>query len=160
MHDDIFNPVDPLPKVWDPNHRIGDMLRGKRGLVVGIANEHSMASEPPPSQQAARPPTTASGTTPGVGARGAARGAVVGEVVGGDAGAGAAAGAVAARGQSRRQNAAAAGPRSNNSRPRPSSSTRRSREPVRPASRGGATPSSEPASAHCPIPYQGVEEEP
>jgi len=40
---DIFNPVDPLPKVWDPNHRIGDMLRGKRGLVVGIANEHSIA---------------------------------------------------------------------------------------------------------------------
>ena len=43
MHDVIFNPVDPLPKVWDPNARIGDMLRGKRGLVVGIANEHSIA---------------------------------------------------------------------------------------------------------------------
>jgi hypothetical protein len=63
----------------------------------------------PPPQQAAKPPTTATGTTPGAGARGAARGAVVGEVVGDDAGAGAAAGAVAARGQSRRQNAAAAG---------------------------------------------------
>ncbi len=43
MHDVIFNPVDPLPKVWDPNARIGDMLRGKRGLVVGMANEHSIA---------------------------------------------------------------------------------------------------------------------
>ena len=62
-----------------------------------------------PQQQAAAatPPTTATGTTPGAGLRGAARGAVVGEIVGGDAGAGAAAGAVAARGQSRRQNAAA-----------------------------------------------------
>ena len=63
-----------------------------------------------PQQQApaAAPPTTATGTTPGAGVRGAARGAVVGEVVGGDARTGAAAGAVAARGQSRRQNAAAA----------------------------------------------------
>src|SRR3712207_812996 len=34
---------DPLPRVWDPDARIGDMLRGKRGLVVGIANEHSIA---------------------------------------------------------------------------------------------------------------------
>jgi hypothetical protein len=61
-----------------------------------------------PQQTAAAPttPTTATGTTPGAGVRGAARGAVVGEVVGGDAGAGAAAGAVAARSQSRRQNAA------------------------------------------------------
>jgi len=65
-------------------------------------------AKPPPAQAAAKPPTTATGTTPGAGIRGAARGAVVGEVVGGDAGAGAAAGAVAARGQSRRQNAAAA----------------------------------------------------
>ena len=24
---------DPLPKVWDENSRIGDMLKGKRGLV-------------------------------------------------------------------------------------------------------------------------------
>jgi hypothetical protein len=47
-------------------------------------------AKPPP---AAAPPTTATGTTPGAGARGAARGAIVGEVVGGDAGAGAAAGA-------------------------------------------------------------------
>jgi hypothetical protein len=62
----------------------------------------------PPPQQAAQPPTTATGTTPGAGVRGAARGAVVGSIVGGDAGAGAAAGAVAARAQSRRQNAAAA----------------------------------------------------
>ena len=65
-------------------------------------------AKPPPAQAAAKPPTTASGTTPGAGVRGAARGAVVGEVVGGDAGTGAAVGAVAARGQSRRQNAAAA----------------------------------------------------
>lgn len=65
-------------------------------------------AKPPPAQAAAKPPTTATGTTPGAGLRGAARGAVIGEVVGGDAGTGAAAGAVAARGQSRRQNAAAA----------------------------------------------------
>jgi hypothetical protein len=65
-------------------------------------------TNPPKQAAAAPPPTTATGTTPGAGLRGAARGAVVGEVVGGDAGAGAAAGAVAARGASRRQNAAAA----------------------------------------------------
>ncbi|MDW8444666.1 MAG: enoyl-ACP reductase FabI [Acetobacteraceae bacterium] len=35
--------IDPLPKVWDPQTRIGDMLKGRRGLVVGIANEHSIA---------------------------------------------------------------------------------------------------------------------
>jgi len=35
--------IDPLPKVWDPDSRVGDMLRGRRGLVVGIANEHSIA---------------------------------------------------------------------------------------------------------------------
>ncbi len=40
---DIAHPTDPLPKVWDPESRIGDMLRGKRGLVVGVANEHSIA---------------------------------------------------------------------------------------------------------------------
>ena len=59
----------------------------------------------PPKQAAAPPPP--SGPTPGAGVRGAARGAVVGEVVSGDASSGAAVGAVAARGQSRRQNAAA-----------------------------------------------------
>jgi len=64
-------------------------------------------AKPQPQQQAAKPPTTATATTPGAGVRGAARGAVVGEVVGGNAGAGAAAGAAAARAQSRRQNAAA-----------------------------------------------------
>jgi hypothetical protein len=64
-------------------------------------------TKPPPSTAAAAPPTTATGTTPGAGARGAARGAVVGGIMG-DAGAGAAAGAVAARGQSRRQNTAQA----------------------------------------------------
>lgn len=42
MHD-IAESVDPLPKVWDPESRVGDMLRGRRGLVVGIANEHSIA---------------------------------------------------------------------------------------------------------------------
>lgn len=63
---------------------------------------------PPATAAAAAPPTTATGTQPGAGIRGAARGAVVGEVVSGDAGAGAAVGAVAARGQSRKQNAAAA----------------------------------------------------
>lgn len=35
--------IDPLPKVWDENTRIGDMLRGKRGLVVGVANGESIA---------------------------------------------------------------------------------------------------------------------
>lgn len=64
-------------------------------------------AKPPPPQAAPKQPTTATGTTPGAGLRGAARGAVVGEVVGGDAGTGAAVGAAAARGQSRRQNAAA-----------------------------------------------------
>ena len=34
---------DPLPKVWDENTRIGDMLKGKRGLVVGVANGNSIA---------------------------------------------------------------------------------------------------------------------
>ena len=66
-------------------------------------------AKPPPQQAAAKPPTTATGTTPGAGVRGAARGAVVGEIISDDAGTGAAVGAVAARGQSRRQNAAAAG---------------------------------------------------
>jgi hypothetical protein len=62
-----------------------------------------------PSKQAAAPPppTTATGTQRGAGVRGAARGAVVGEIIADDASTGAAVGAVAARGQSRRQNAAA-----------------------------------------------------
>ena len=34
---------DPLPRVWDPDSRVGDMLKGKRGLVVGIANADSIA---------------------------------------------------------------------------------------------------------------------
>jgi len=41
--DEARRAIDPLPKVWDPESRIGDMLRGKRGLVVGVANEHSIA---------------------------------------------------------------------------------------------------------------------
>ncbi len=36
-------PIDPLPIVGDPDLAIGEMLKGKRGLVVGIANEHSIA---------------------------------------------------------------------------------------------------------------------
>ena len=36
-------PLDPLPTVWDPDSRVGDMLKGKRGLVVGIANADSIA---------------------------------------------------------------------------------------------------------------------
>ncbi len=35
--------IDPLPKVWDPDERIGQMLAGKRGLVVGVANADSIA---------------------------------------------------------------------------------------------------------------------
>jgi enoyl-[acyl-carrier protein] reductase I len=35
--------TDPLPKIWDENTRIGDMLKGKRGLVVGVANGDSIA---------------------------------------------------------------------------------------------------------------------
>ena len=34
---------DPLPKIWDENDRIGDMLKGRRGLIIGVANEHSIA---------------------------------------------------------------------------------------------------------------------
>lgn len=34
---------DPLPKVWDESARVGDMLQGRRGLVVGVANEDSIA---------------------------------------------------------------------------------------------------------------------
>ena len=37
------NSIDPLPKVWHENTRIGDMLKGKRGLVVGVANVDSIA---------------------------------------------------------------------------------------------------------------------
>jgi enoyl-[acyl-carrier protein] reductase I len=36
-------PTDPLPRVWDPDTRVGDMLKGRRGLVVGIANADSIA---------------------------------------------------------------------------------------------------------------------
>jgi hypothetical protein len=74
------------------------------------AVEQSMfdPANPPAQQQAAKAPTTPSGTAPGAGVRGAARGAVVGEIVDDDAGTGAAAGATAARAQSRRQNKASA----------------------------------------------------
>ncbi|WP_436825268.1 glycine zipper family protein [Variovorax sp. DT-64] len=88
-----------------PQQQKGDEAACHSWAVQQSGFDPAKPSTPPP---AAKPPTTATGTTPGAGARGAVRGAVVGEVVGGDAGAGAAAGAVAARGQSRRQNAAAA----------------------------------------------------
>lgn len=35
--------TDPLPHVWDPDSRVGDMLKGLKGLVVGIANADSIA---------------------------------------------------------------------------------------------------------------------
>lgn len=35
--------VDPLPIVWDPDSRVGEMLKGKRGLVIGVANADSIA---------------------------------------------------------------------------------------------------------------------
>jgi enoyl-[acyl-carrier protein] reductase I len=35
--------VDPLPKVWEENSRVGEMLKGKKGLVVGVANADSIA---------------------------------------------------------------------------------------------------------------------
>lgn len=35
--------LDPLPKVWDEHSRIGDMLKGRRGLVIGVANGDSIA---------------------------------------------------------------------------------------------------------------------
>jgi enoyl-[acyl-carrier protein] reductase I len=40
---DATRPTDPLPRVWDPDSRVGDMLKGRRGLVVGIANAESIA---------------------------------------------------------------------------------------------------------------------
>jgi enoyl-[acyl-carrier protein] reductase I len=35
--------IDPLPKVWDEASRVGEMLKGKRGLVIGVANADSIA---------------------------------------------------------------------------------------------------------------------
>ncbi|NCX13704.1 MAG: SDR family oxidoreductase [Betaproteobacteria bacterium] len=47
MHDDPQSPPpserDPLPKIWDEKSTIGEMLRGRRGLIVGVANEQSIA---------------------------------------------------------------------------------------------------------------------
>lgn len=40
---DLKKPIDPFPKVWNPETPIGEMLRGKCGLVVGVANENSIA---------------------------------------------------------------------------------------------------------------------
>ena len=39
----IVRPADPLPKVWDPRSRVGEMLKGKRGLVMGVADGDSIA---------------------------------------------------------------------------------------------------------------------
>jgi enoyl-[acyl-carrier protein] reductase I len=36
--------TDPLPTIWNADQRIGDMLKGKRRLVVGIANAHYRAA--------------------------------------------------------------------------------------------------------------------
>jgi enoyl-[acyl-carrier protein] reductase I len=36
-------PVDPLPKLFNPDDHIGEMLKGKKILVVGVANELSIA---------------------------------------------------------------------------------------------------------------------
>ena len=41
--DEVRTALDPLPKVWDPQSRVGEMLKGKRGLVVGVANADSIA---------------------------------------------------------------------------------------------------------------------
>lgn len=46
LHEPLFHCTQrprPLPKVWDENARIGDMLKGRRGLVIGVANENSIA---------------------------------------------------------------------------------------------------------------------
>jgi enoyl-[acyl-carrier-protein] reductase (NADH) len=40
---EVAYPSDPRPKVWDPETRVGSVLSGKRGLVVGIATENSIA---------------------------------------------------------------------------------------------------------------------
>ena len=37
------NAHDPLPKVWEETSLVGEMLKGKRGLVVGVANGDSIA---------------------------------------------------------------------------------------------------------------------
>ncbi len=34
---------DPLPSIGEPDSRVGDMLKERRGLVVGIAIESSIA---------------------------------------------------------------------------------------------------------------------
>ena len=41
--DEQARKIDPRPKVCDPDTRIGQMLEGSRGRVVGVANEHSIA---------------------------------------------------------------------------------------------------------------------
>jgi hypothetical protein len=65
------------------------------------------AGDPSKPATTSQAPTTATGTAPGAGARGAVRGAIVAEAVGGEGDKGAAVGAVAARSRSRQANAAA-----------------------------------------------------
>ncbi len=38
-----MNPTTAPSTIWQPEDRVGDMLKGKRGLVVGIANRQSIA---------------------------------------------------------------------------------------------------------------------
>ena len=98
-------------------------------------------ANPPPPPATAKPPTTATGTTPGAGARGAARGAVVGEIVADDAGTGAQWGGGRAR-PGRHQNNRQ---RSSSNRPPRNSNRRawpRTRRRAPPASKGAATRSS------------------
>jgi enoyl-[acyl-carrier protein] reductase I len=39
----VAPPIDPLAADWNPQDRIGDMPKGRRGLVAGIANAASIA---------------------------------------------------------------------------------------------------------------------
>ncbi len=90
--------------VYPAKGQSAEQQKADESACYSWAVEQSGFDPAKPAPAAAKPPTTASGTTPGAGLRGAARGALVGEVVSGEAGAGAAAGAVTARAQSRRHN--------------------------------------------------------
>ena len=41
-HVTMTNPI-PIPTVWHPDTRIGALLAGRRGLIIGIANQDSIA---------------------------------------------------------------------------------------------------------------------
>jgi hypothetical protein len=90
--------------VYPAKGQTPDQQRKDESDCSGWAKQQSGydPSQPPPPP-AASAPTTATGSTPGAGLRGAAGGAIVGGIAG-DSGAGAAAGAVAARSASRRAN--------------------------------------------------------